>query len=80
MNKNIEIIEITKRELSYFCVNDYWDMLPFIESIAKKHNIKVNSYDEDSDNYLIECKTDEAIRLSVQLEILNINHKVYYGD
>ena len=80
MNKNILIIEITKRELSYFFVNDYWDMIPFIESIAKKHNIKVNSYDSDTEHYLIECKVEQGLSLSLQLDNLNIKHVTYYGD
>lgn len=80
MNKNILIIEITKRELSYFCVNDYWDMIPFIENIAKKHNIKVSSYDGDKENYLIGCKTDQGLLLSSELDNLNIKHSLYYGD
>lgn len=80
MKKNIIVIEITKRELTYFCIDDFYSMIAFIESIAKKHNIKINSYDADSDNYLIECKRDEGIRLGVQLEKINVKHKLYFGD
>ena len=80
MNKNILIIEITKKELTCYCVNDYWDMISFIENIAKKHNIKVNSYDGDSEHYLIECKTEQGLALSLQLDNINLKHSLYYGD
>ena len=77
---DIMIIEITKRELTYFCVDEFYSMIAFIESIAKKHNIKVNSYDADTEHYLIECKTEQGLSLSLQLDNLNIKHTVYYGD
>ena len=80
MSKNILTIEINKKELTYFFINDYWDMIPFIESIAKKHNIKISSYDSDKENYLIECKTEQGLALSLQLGNLNIKHSLCYGD
>ena len=65
------VIEVNKRELINFYVNDYQDMITFINSIAKKHNISIISFD-DKENYLIECEEKEAYALTCELEKLNI--------
>ena len=80
MSKNIFIVEVDRKELVPFEVDNFYDMIDFIKSITRAKGINVLSYDDNSNYYLIECKKDEAIKLSEALDELNINNNTYLGD
>ena len=80
MSKNIFIVEVDKKELVPFEVDDFYDMMDFIKSITRAKGINGLSYDFNSNYYLIECEEDEAIKLSEALDELNINNNTYLED
>ena len=80
MSKNIFIVEVNRKELIPFEVDNFYDMMDFIKCITRAKGINVLSYDDNSNYYLIECKKDEAIKLSEALDELNINNITYLGD
>ena len=80
MSKNIFIVEVDRKELVPFEVDDFYGMIDFIKLITRAKGINVLSYDDNSNYYLIECEKDEAIKLSEALDELNINNNTYLGD